>query len=445
MDRLAKAIKHVSGVSSRNDKERLLREYSVIPGFKEALKFIYNPYIHTGIAKAKLAKRTLSYQLGTDCSIVTLSEAIGYFTNHQTGSDTDVWTAWVFINAQQTVDAKWLAEALVTKNLKIGVTATTLNKVYGVDFIPRIGIMQGHSYKDYKGKVNGPFIVTEKFDGHRRILVKENGKCTFYTRSGHIDSGLVDVEAELQYLPDNMMYDSEFLAIGKFENSIDLRQATSSIMNSDGIRHGVTMNVFDMVPIEEFKSGRCQDGALDRKILLGVTLRDVSIMPLLRHTKRSNELLNRTINSYIFQYIRPVKILGIATTEEEILAFAEPIWERGFEGVMLNTLDGKYEIKRSNQLLKVKHTEEHTLTVIDIAEGEGRLTGTLGKLIVDYKGNRVGVGSGFSDPLRAKLWHTPLKDTIGKRIEIDTFGESKDKSGNVSLNCPIFKRFVGGD
>jgi len=26
-----------------------------------------------------------------------------------------------------------------------------------------------------------------------------------------------------------------------------------------------------------------------------------------------------------------------------------------------------------------------------------------------------------------------------KTIEVDTFGESKDQLGNVSLNCPIFR------
>ena len=34
---------------------------------------------------------------------------------------------------------------------------------------------------------------------------------------------------------------------------------------------------------------------------------------------------------------------------------------------------------------------------------------------------------------------------LGRSIEIDTFGESINALGEKSLNCPIFKRFVGDE
>ena len=66
----------------------------------------------------------------------------------------------------------------------------------------------------------------------------------------------------------------------------------------------------------------------------------------------------------------------------------------------------------------------------------------LGALVVIYNGNKVGVGSGLSDAQRIEIWENP-ENYIGKFIEIDTFGESTNQQGTKSLNCPIFKRFVG--
>ena len=109
---------------------------------------------------------------------------------------------------------------------------------------------------------------------------------------------------------------------------------------------------------------------------------------------------------------------------------------------MLNVASGKYEIKRSKQLLKIKRTEEVVLPVVDILEGSGKYEDSMGALVVQYKGSLVGVGSGFTDDQRQAIWNEPGK-YIGRKVEIETFGESTNAQGYVSLNCPIFKRFVG--
>ena len=88
--------------------------------------------------------------------------------------------------------------------------------------------------------------------------------------------------------------------------------------------------------------------------------------------------------------------------------------------------------------MKVKYNESLDLKVVDILEGTNKYKGMMGALVVDYKGYRVGVGSGFSDEERQRFWDNP-EEIIGKTIEVDTFGESKDQLGNVSLNCPIFR------
>lgn len=431
MNELAQMIYQIGNTSSRLDKVAMLKSCKDVPGFKEVLQFIYNPYVRTGIAETKLAKLCHGQNVAH-----TWQEVISYFSRNQTGNNTDVAFAWEFINNQTTSAAKNLAIAIVTKTLKIGVTETTLNQVYGQDFIPKIGVMLGSPYEDNKEKVKGPFVVTEKLDGHRRILVKENGTCSFYSRNGLPDEGLVDIEKEAELLPDNMVYDGECLAIGNFKNALDLRQATNSIMNRKGTRTGVTFNIFDAVPLHEFKQGISKEATVVRKCLVAAIFNDESVA--LINKAYADAMKNNMLVQRDFEFIKSVPILGVVNTDEEIMALAQPIWNRGFEGVMLNQVNSKYEIKRSKQLLKVKDVKSLDLPIVDFQEGTGKYIGMLGAFIVEYRGCRVGVGSGLTDSDRVRYWNMK-SELLGKKIEIDTFGETTNQDGGISLNAPIFK------
>lgn len=441
MKEVVAAIKAI-GNATGNDKLVLLKKYEAVEGLKEILQFIYNPYCKTGISDAKL-------RTGIDAARTIVSpevswkEAIEYFKVHQTGNSSDMLFAAHFVKSagiSYGQDAMRLACAIVTQNLKIGVTATSLNKVYGNDFIPKTGCMLGTPFGDVgSDRVSWPCIVTEKLDGVRRVLIKENGVCRFYSRSGHEDIGLTEILEEAKYLPNNFVYDGELLAAGTFKDCIAQRQATNSIANSKGKKTGLTFNIFDMVPIADFYAGRSKAPALERKIRLAATLMDKSLELI------DEEWFYRIQAFGIhkeLKFIKPVPILGLVHNIDAATPMAEEIWRRGGEGIMLNTVSGKYEIKRSKQLLKIKHTEEVVLPVINVVEGTGKYEDSMGALVVRYKESFVGVGSGFTDDQRKDIWNNPDK-YIGRKIEIETFGESVNAQGLVSLNCPIFKRFVG--
>lgn len=436
MIKVAEVINLIGNTSSTNDKLYLLKKNENVPGLKEILRFIYNPYCKTGISSGKLSKALTFMPTSEE---VSWQDAINYFSRNQTGSDNDLAYARTFISSVPT-EIRWLAIAIVTQDLKIGVTATSLNKVYGKDFIPKIGCMLGTLYGDVgPQKTKWPCIVTEKLDGIRRILVKEQGVVRCYSRSGHEDTGLTEIIEEAEHLPDNCVYDGELLAKGAFKDSIALRQATNSIANSSGTKTGLTFNVFDMIPLDEFKAGKSKWDALNRKIRLGATLRDNSIIHL---TDKWFEAIQCYGIDQKLEHIKTVPILGYIKNISEVEPIVASIWARGGEGVMLNTVTGLYEIKRSKELLKIKHTEEHVLTIVDMIEGTGKFEDMLGALVVEYKGNKLGVGSGFTDQQRQYIWDN-YSVFIGTQVEIETFGESKNALGEVSLNCPIFKRFVG--
>ena len=453
MIEVAKVLRDVGNVGSSNEKLYILQKNADLPNLKDILHFIYNPYCRTGISEAKFTKvKALCSSMlkqGPAEHLITCQMAIKYFKAHTTGSDADISYAAQFLASAvhtygaATADGQLvmdLVKAIITQDLKIGVNVTTLNKAYGDNFIPKVGCMLGTLFGDVGAtKVKWPCIVTEKLDGIRRILIKEDGVCRAYSRSGHEDTGLVDIIKEAKYLPNNTVYDGELLAIGNFKDSIAQRQASNSIANSKGNKTGLTFNVFDMIPLEDFYAGKSADNALNRKILLGATFMDTSIELL---TDKAPELIAAFGIYRDLEYIRPVPILGLVNSITEVDPIVANIWARGGEGVMLNTVSGLYEIKRSKQLLKVKHTEEYVLTVVDFVEGTGKYEDSLGALVVDYKGSYVGVGSGFTDEQRQHIWYNQ-NFYIGRKIEVETFGESKNASGGISLNCPIFKRFVG--
>lgn len=447
MKEVAKVLVKIASTSSTLSKQAILKQNGDLPGLKKVLRFIYNPYVRTGISNAKLDKAMAGWPTGVGALVgdnaITLDKAIEYFTNNRTGNSHDLCIAREFIRYAEVTygeEAKELAKCIVTQDMKIGVTATSLNKVYGNNFIPKTGCMLGTLFGDVpQSRIQWPCIVTEKLDGVRRVLIKQNGVSRLYSRSGHEDTGLVDIVKEATYLPDNYVYDGELLAIGSFKDSIAQRQATNSIANSKGNKTGLSFNVFDMVPVDEFYNGYSHAIAEHRKILLGATLMDESIQLI-------DESWALRIQAFgihqELKFIKPVPILGLVSNIHDVTPIVEKIWARGGEGVMLNTKTGKYEIKRSRELLKVKHTEEHILQVIDVLEGTGKYEDAMGAIVVEYKGSYVGVGSGFTDAQRHSIWKHPEK-YIGRMAEIETFGESTNANGFVSLNCPIFKRFVG--
>ena len=65
-------------------------------------------------------------------------------------------------------------------------------------------------------------------------------------------------------------------------------------------------------------------------------------------------------------------------------------------------------------------------------EGDGRLTGTLGALVLRYKDNTVNVGSGFDDATRAKFWKDK-NNLIGRVIEVKYKEISKDKNFYIAF------------
>ena len=455
---IADALSTIQATGSTLAKQSLLKCYGeTLPGFKDVLKFIYDPYFVTGLKQAKLDAASISYD------VLSVEQVMNYFKTCNTGTAADAQLANSFIYQSDDPNWQWAATGLVTKDLQIGVSVTTLNAVFGGDFIPRIGIMRGMLCPtDWEGYG----IATEKIDGNRRLFFNEADGVKTYTRSGKPDKGLLEIESEIwAFLPKGYVYDCECVATGSYGDNIELRQASASILNRrNQMRTGVRALCFDMLPIEHYVVGKSKINALGRKTMLAAIIGDKeSGSKLVAFANERDEELERcgkqsklgpSVAALFMQFYRPdnvnlqhfkaLPILGIAQSYDEGVELAKPIWDVKGEGVMLVEWQSPYEVNPNPRktLLKIKMLKEYVATVTDVYEGDNKYTGMMGGITVNWNGAVFGVGTGFTDADRQYLWEHP-ETIVGKQVELESFGESQNKQGGRALNCPVFKRIVG--
>ena len=125
------------------------------------------------------------------------------------------------------------------------------------------------------------------------------------------------------------------------------------------------------------------------------------------------------------------------TDQSQIMKWLDYAIKQGWEGLMLNK-DAIYKCKRTTDLIKIKKFYSMDLPIVEVLEGEGRLKGTLGSLVVQYKENTVNVGSGFDDKTRTEFWKN-RESLIGRVVEVKYKEISCDKkTGLESLQFPIY-------
>ena len=400
----------IKNEGSIKKKQELLKDMMSNKVFARVLYFAFNDYIVTGLSSKKINKK-IDYkaknEFGND--ITTL---MWYLLENNTGKDVDIAIVQAFI--EDNLEHKDFIVDLVTKNIKVGITATTINKVRP-NFIPEFGVQLANSY-DLKYVDGKDFIITLKLDGSRMIAIKESDEVKFFSRQGKEITELVEIEEEFKEFP-NGVYDGELLAIGEFEDSKSQFKETMKRSRIKGEKTGLKFMIYDFISdIDDFKNGKDETECIDRK-------------------NNVRDIINVFGKSEFIQYLEPLYVGNDIT---QITKYSDLVIKQGQEGIMINLCKSPYETKRVNHLLKVKEFHTLDLRVIDKKEGTNRNKGKLGALVVDYKGFEVSVGSGYTDTLREELWND--EDIVGSIIEISYFEETCDKDGNLSLRFPVFIR-----
>jgi len=401
--------------NSRLAKIAVLEKYKEDEDIKYLLNFIYNPYITTGLSDKKINKFHARYD-GVP-KMGDIKAYLEYLKAHNTGTDADIWKFLDFRGEQldDRIDLMNLFTRIVTKNIQLGIDSKTINKVIP-GLIPEFNVQLSNKYFDKPEVVEGKqFALTTKIDGSRIIAIKENGQVSFWTRQGQKYEGLVDLEKELKDCSfDDFVLDGELVAINTdkantYKNTMKLSRT------KEKEKHGLKMITFDYMPVANFKAQIC---------------------PLAYHLRRTELSALFDLNELKFFEKLPILYMGTDTSKitevlEEQVAFGE-------EGIMLNLVDAPYIFGRTNNLLKIKKFKDCDLVITGFEEGTNKLQGTLGALILDYRGNELRCGSGFSDEQRAEIWAN-RDQYLGKIAEIKYFEETKNQNGGISLRFPTFK------
>lgn len=314
------------------------------------------------------------------------------------------------------LEVKWY-KRVVKRDLRIGVSRKTIEKCYPglipewyVQVAGKIDSIEDAKYLDY------PRYADVKLDGIRlTVVVPDDGsRPSARTRSGMEYPQLTEIVAECASMGPGY-YDGEVFA-GRWN-------ATSSIMRldpeSDEAKRRIPKLTFQWF-----------DLYLPRRPKLTFEQRRVEM--LRRSYRRNTGDLGR------MKRVTVVPATLVHNADEVKVAYMAAI-NAGHEGVMLKRPDGLWRPtdKRDDTWIKVKPFVTVDAEITGYYEGRGKNKGKLGGFVVEYKGKELGVGGGYSDALREKLW----RDTdryIGKVIEF----KIQDDPNEVALGrFVVFKRF----
>ena len=408
-------IEELRNTSSRNDKMTILKNNKENELLKTILEFTYNPF-----KKYKITEKSLG---GGDTFIPTFESLDLLLHVLRTNNlDHQIRCSVNHFLVQTDEEIRDLYRCVILKDLKIGVNAKTLNKIWkgliptsetGEDIKPMLA-----SKFEFDKPPKEEFCVTEKLDGIRCMAICKEDGIQLFSRQGKLIEGCVSIETALMgmriQVGRDFVLDGELLAMNCGYDTV-YKETTKRVKNKNELKEGIYYMAFDMLEMEEFNQSK------------GVYKYHERLQKLLD--------LDKFMGSMFVRIIQP---LYLGSDMNRVLELLEVYKKLGAEGLMVNLMDAPYEFKRSKAILKVKVMETVDLKIIGFEEGTGRNAGRLGALIVDYKGYECGVGSGFSDFDREFIWNNQDK-YLGKICEIQYFEETKNKDGGVSLRFPVFK------
>lgn len=391
--------------SGAKAKQEILREYNENNLVKQFVKITHDPRIVFGIQMKKLEK-AMSIVTNDYSPEYCLEDMLEYVSENNTGSDKVLKTVASYIQAQDEKYQDMLMKTF-TKQLKLGITAKTINKVWGDNFIFQLEVMRSKSYeKEWHKLVDKEVIATIKLDGMRMIVIKEGDSIQAYSRSARVMKGYEHILSDMKEFPDGL-YDGELIyTSNESMKAVDIRQKTASIANTkDGDRSELKYILFDLDLGDKSTYRERREQLFD----LTAGKESISVVPKVYEGKEFDKHKN--------------------TLMKQVLAAGE-------EGLMVALADGLYQRKQTDILQKVKPSYSIDLRVKEVYNGLTLNTkDELGGVIVEYKGYPLKVGNGWTEAQRKHYYEHP-EEIIGKIIEIEHSGESKNKQGGLSVNFP---------
>lgn len=327
------------------------------------LKAAYDPFTMYNHTKVPIGSGNKMFEVST----INLLEALA--NRDITGS-----TAENEIHkevSQMTEKSALLFGMILNKDLRIGASIKTINKVFP-GLIPSYEVMLAKLF-DPK-KIAFPCYGGPKIDGIRATYI--NTKKKFYTRSGHEIIGVSHLVDQLALSNAGHDLDGELFIPGmSFQQS-------SGLIRNDSPTPNAAFAMFE-VP----------------------TLKD----PFVKRLEYITEIAQNTQNILALKHYKLNDL-------EHAYKFYAWCRKKGYEGAVVRPLDYEYVQTRSWSWMKMKNIMDFDLKVIDLYEGKGKYKNHLGGVYVEYNGKQA-VGGGFSDHERKIFWDNPHL-IVGKTLHV---------------------------
>lgn len=422
LDRLQQFVDRSNSTNSNSDKLQVIRDFSTDTEVMKALRYTYTPFKQYYVTSANCKKRSdLVASTALYASLFELLDSLAAreITGHEALSAVN---RFVRDNSEYE-DLIW---NVIDRNLKTRSTTSMINKIVP-GLIPTFDVALADTYKDStKKKVNfkqDNWYVSRKLDGVRCIAyIDESGEPKFFSRAGKEFDTLGKVAEQLKrHGLRKIVLDGEICMVDE-NGDEDFQGIIKEIKRKDHTIQTPKFLVFDILHLDEFDN-KASDRIFSERM----------------------EELELLFNTYDFEgFIEQVDQFHIAD-EEDLQDHMDTAVQFGWEGLMLRK-DAPYQGKRTSDIMKVKKFHDAEYVVIDtvnavnrvIVEGREVEEEMLRNVIIEHRGNRVQVGSGFSQEQKRYYYQHP-EEIIGKTITVQYFEETTDQNGDHSLRFPVIK------
>ena len=420
LNKLQNFVDELQSTSSSNSKKETLKKYSNDYFIKKVLRYTFDSFKKYNVTPALLKKRPDLCENPGYYDLFYLLDALNNrtITGHSAVAAVNGFIHPLCDNHRE------LIYNIINRNIKGRVSTTLINKVIP-GLIPTFDVALADKYDPkYVDFENETWFASRKLDGVRCIIIlDENGKATSWSRQGKQFDTLSKVEKEIEELNvSNVVFDGELCLMNE-DGSDDFQGVMKQIRRKEHTIENPKFKIFDMISLEEFNNAKGGRRNLSERL----------------------EYVNSILINPIYTNYIEVLDQELVTSEDIFNKWSKLASDNNWEGFMLRK-DAPYKGKRSRDLLKVKTMHDAEYKVVDatfgpfrhVVDGKEIESIVLSAVIIEHKGNKVNVGSGFSFAQR-QLYVQQPEDIIGKTITVQYFEESQNQDGEFSLRFPVVK------
>lgn len=423
MEQYFNELKRIAGSNAK--KEHLK---SATPEIKLFFYLTYNPILISNINKIPTVSKG---NFGTRTMIESIKDFADLYkrlhTREISGHDAiDAVQNFLFTVTEDAYD--WYKKSL-KKDLKIGISSSTLNEVFGSRFIPIFEIQLANKLVKVlatkKGKMILGFFISPKLDGLRCVYLTRNMFDSIQNKG--------DSVFPLDYYKGEGLYTRQGKKIVGFthiENEYANLVSQYSVDMVDGELYS------HIVPFGEIQSAVVSFKNFDEEKKNAI-FHNVFAVYSRTKTMATDEMINTytALCQNASDYICAVEQVYVANDMKIIREMHNKYCEAGYEGSMFRSVSTSYSFGRSNDLVKYKDFFEADFVIVDYEEGkeDTRFEGTLNVLWVEGNIDGKHVKSkvyGMKDAMKIELAERHKKgNLIGTKVEVK-YQELSKADGN---------------